>query len=360
MTEELTSFDIAQVGDVLADVSGGVEASMRRELTEVLDKELRQFLFGLVNMPKLANLGAPHVMLRVRTFQTILDDFRGVLGGHYDPTLARIGRTIGFNFGISLLRVLQHAHRVPKKYDALLEFWAKFDSAAQMGEYTLVLKEREGHDAIVDVSIKDLFLTMGYDDDPLRHCPFITGYFEGALDTSMFLWARWIKQSDYKDPTVLWSVAECDDVVREDQGVVRFTLRLVPERWPDLKDLLVRAVDLTEHGSWAESILLGRMVLERGLVHCADEHPPELKFSFERLLQQIERVRLPIDVDRWRQTYAECSQTAHTVKVVNEITVTNILFNVWMCVKEAEHVVLTPEQGAEIKKTRDRYIIKSK
>src|SRR4051812_29988063 len=126
----IEAFDRTHVGDALADVSGGAEDNLRQELTEVLEKELRQFLFGLVNMPKLATMGAPHVMLRVRTFQTILDDFRGELGGEYDPVLTRIGRTIGFNFGITLLRVLRHAGRLPLTYEALLEFWAQFDSAA--------------------------------------------------------------------------------------------------------------------------------------------------------------------------------------------------------------------------------------
>jgi hypothetical protein len=228
MTDVLGSFEVSQVGDVLAEVSGGAEDNLRRELTDVLEKEIRQFLFGLVNMPKLATLGAPHVMLRVRTFQTILDDFRVALGEQYDPILTRIGRAIGFNFGMTLLRVLKHANRLPLEYDALLEFWAKFDSAAQMGEYRLLLKEKSEKDgAVVDVNIKDLFLTLGYeDDDPLRHCPFITGYFDGALDTALFLWTRWIGQSIFKDPRVLWSVAGCDDPSREEHGVVRFSLKL--------------------------------------------------------------------------------------------------------------------------------------
>src|SRR5205807_10173001 len=120
-----------------------------------------QFLFGLVNMPKLATLGAPHVMLRVRTFQTILDDFRIALGEQYDPIRNRIGRAIGFNFGITLLRVLKHANRLPVAYGALLEFWARFDSAAQMGDYRVKIKEAGETGAVVDDNIRDLFLTLG-------------------------------------------------------------------------------------------------------------------------------------------------------------------------------------------------------
>jgi hypothetical protein len=359
MTDHLQSFEVSQVGDVLADVSGGAEDNLRRELTDVLEKEIRQFLFGLVNMPKLATLGAPHVMLRVRTFQTILDDFRGALGEQYDPILTRIGRAIGFNFGITLLRVLKHANRLPLEYDALLEFWAKFDSAAQMGEYRLQLKEYGEGGAVVDVIIRDLFLTLGYeDDDPLRHCPFITGYFDGALDTALFLWTRWIRQSIFKDPRILWSVSGYDAPSREEHGVVHFNLRLIPERWPELKDLLYRAVELGEAKKWNESILSGRMALERGLVRFAEEDPPDLKVSFGKLLDQLARVRAPLDVDRWKRTYAECSETAHTVKVISEMTVSNILFNVWRCLKEVESVVVAPEFLTEIKQNRARYVIR--
>lgn len=357
MTENLIPFERPQVEEVLAEVSGGLETDMRRSLTEILDKGLRDFLFGLVNMPKLAHLGAPHVMLRVRTFQTILDDFRAALENQYDPILTRIGRTIGFNFGISLLRVLRHAQRLPMKYDALLEFWAKFDSAAQMGDYTLVLKEENEHTTQVDVSIKDLFLTLGYEDDePLRHCPFITGYFEGALDTTMLLWTRWIQQSPFKDPKALWSVSKYDDIVREERGVIRFNVTLSEERWPELKNHLARAIELSEREKWTESILAGRIALERSLVCCAAEEP-EQKVSFGRLLELLQKVRLPIDPDLWRRTYAQCSETAHQVKVLSEVTVTNILFNVWRCIKEVEAVTLTPEQSAAIKQNRTKYVI---
>jgi len=362
---EVQAFDTSHVADALADVSGGAEDNLRKELTDVLEKELRQFLFGLVNMPKLATLGAPHVMLRVRTFQTILDDFRGELGDEYDPVLTRIGRTIGFNFGISLLRVLRHAGRLPLEYDALLEFWAQFDSAAQMGEYKLSLKQELGDDglkrATVDVNIKDLFLTLGYeDDDPLRHCPFITGYFEGALDTAMFLWARWIQESIYQTPNVFWSVANYDTPGREEHGVVRFRVELVPERWPALKTLLCRAVELSETRNWEGSILSARMALERALVSLSAETPPDLKVSFGKLLEQLERVRVPIDFTRWRRTYAECSETAHVVKVVSEFSVANIVFNVWRCVKEAESTIVPPEFLKEIKEHRERYVIRDR
>jgi hypothetical protein len=232
-----------------------------------------------------------------------------------------------------------------------------------MGEYKLVLAEdppvaNAKREAIVDVSIKDLFLTLGYEDDnPLRHCPFITGYFEGALDTSMFLWTRWIQPSIYQNPDVLWSVNTHDPPVREEHGVVRFRLKLVQERWPELKNLLSRAVELSEAKNWEGSILSGRMVLERALVSIAEEKPPDLKISFAKLLDQLVRVRVPLDLTRWRRTYAECSETAHTVKVVSEFSVAHILFNVWRCVKEAESVQIAPEFLAEIRQNRGKYMI---
>ena len=358
MTTQLLPFDSSDVADVLAEVAGGMQENLRRELTSLMDRELREFLFGLVNMPKLGNLGAPQVMLRVRTFQTILDDFRGALGDQYDGILKRIGRGIGFNFAITLLRVLRHANRVPKKYDALLEFWAKFDSAAQMGDFKFAIHELSDEQARVEVNIRDLFVTLGYgDDEPLRHCPFITGYLEGALDTSMFLWTRWIRESDFKDPQVLWSVSACDEIVRESPGLVRFNVTLKKEPLPTLKDILARAVDLSETERWGESIITGRVALERSVVCCAQEEPPELKVSFGRVLEQLERVRADLDFEVWRRTYDECSKPAHQVKTLNEVTVTNILFNVWRCVKETESLTLAPELVAEIKKNHFKYVI---
>jgi hypothetical protein len=361
MTTQLGAFDTSEVAEVLAEITGGAQTDIQHELTVLLEKGLREFLLGLVNMPNLGNLGAPQVMLRVRTFQTILDDFRSVLSKQYDPILMRIGRTIGFNFAITLLRVLRHAKKVPLKYDALLDFWAKFDSAAQMGEFKFSLRETDVHSAEVDVSVRDLFLTLGYgEDEPLRHCPFIIGYLEAALDTSMFLWTRWIKETPFRDPPILWNVRlsnEDADVVREDHQVVRFKICLENEHWPDLKQTLAHAINLSEKESWSESIIAGRVALERCLVRAAGEDPPELKVSFGRLLEQFERVRLAIDGKTWRKTYNECSRPAHEVGILNEVTVTNVLFNVWRCVKEAEALIVAPELGADIRRNRATYII---
>jgi hypothetical protein len=353
MTTKYEAFDKNDVADVLTQVTGGVESDLRGQITAVIENGLRDLLFGLVNMQSLADHGAPQVMLRVRTFQTILDDFRNELNEEYDPILRRIGRTIGFNFGITLMRILRGANRIPTEYEALLEFWAKYDSAAQMGEYRLEIKEDrdEADKAEVLVSIKDLFLTVGYDDEPLRHCPFITGYFEAALDTSLFLWTRWIKkESVYKDPKHQWTVVDADeDVSREDEGIISFTVHLSEERWTDLKDNLATAIQKCETKEWVESIRFGRIVLEHGLMILGGEDPAVTKVSFGRLLKQIDKARLPINAKRWERTYADCSKTVHTTMVLNEFNVMSMLFNIWRCVQEVERIQVSEEQIALIR-----------
>lgn len=93
-------------------------------------------------------------------------------------------------------------------------------------------------------------------------------------------------------------------------------------------------------------------------MHAAGENPPDLKVSFGRLLEQLERVRLAIDGDRWRHTYDECSRPAHQIGILNEVSVTNVLFNVWRCVKEVEGLLVAPELGADVRKNREKYIVR--
>lgn len=358
MSEKFEAFERDEVADIMTQVSGGLQTNLRDEITKVIETGIRDFLFGLVNMQSLASHGAPQVMLRVRTFQTILDDFRSSLGDQYNQILTRIGRTIGFNFGVNLLRILKQAKRIPKEYPALLEFWAKFDSAAQMGEYSLDFKRDKvaPNRASVEVSIRDLFLTMGYDDEPLRHCPFITGYFEGAVDTSLFLWTRWLKESDFKDPKIQWAVTRCEDVVKEDEGVISFTVECGPEKFEDLKDNLAKAINECEEKKWIDSIRFGRIVLEHGLMRLADEDPSKIKISFGRLLGQIDKARLPIKTARWKDTYADCSTAVHTNRTLNEFNVMSSLFNIWRCVQEVERITASKEQIDLIKRDGN-YII---
>src|SRR2546423_13868047 len=107
MSHKFEAFDRHDVDDVLTQVTGAGQSDLRDQITTVVENGLRELLFGLVNMQTLADQGAPQVMLRVRTFQTILDDFRNELTGDYDEILRRIGKVIGFNFAISFLRFLK-------------------------------------------------------------------------------------------------------------------------------------------------------------------------------------------------------------------------------------------------------------
>src|SRR5258707_15110717 len=104
-SRRIPAFDKSDVDEVLTAVSGGIEVSVRRHIMESIESGLRDYLAGVVNMTSLGDLGSPQVMLRVRTFQTILDEFRKTLDDRYPQILEHIGRNIGFNFGISLLNI---------------------------------------------------------------------------------------------------------------------------------------------------------------------------------------------------------------------------------------------------------------
>src|SRR5437763_2480713 len=106
------AFDDREVDEVLTSVTGAVELEVKKQISQIVEKAIRDVMFGVVNMTKLGNLGAPQVMLRVRTFQMILDDFKGELGDKYDGILGRIGRNIGFNFGLTLTRILRQSQKI--------------------------------------------------------------------------------------------------------------------------------------------------------------------------------------------------------------------------------------------------------
>src|SRR5262249_27633744 len=98
-------FATPDIDRVLTAVSGGLASDVREHIMQAVDSGLRDYLAGVVNLNSLGDLGTPQVMIRVRTFQTILDEFRRLLDDRYATIIEHIGSSIGFNFGISLIRI---------------------------------------------------------------------------------------------------------------------------------------------------------------------------------------------------------------------------------------------------------------
>jgi hypothetical protein len=350
-------FASPQIDSVLAAVSGGLETNVRTHIMQTIEIGLRDYLAGLVNLNSLGDLGTPQVMIRVRTFQTILDEFRRLLDDRYLSTLQHIGLNIGFNFGISLVRILQNAAWIPLNYEALLKFWALFDSSAHMGHVDFQFAELAPAEATIDVKIQKLFLTLGYGhDEPLRHCNFMVGYLTGAADIASLLWSRWIKSSIYAKPTHWWRVIECTSLGQEKDDVTAFAVSLRPERFTTVRDTFALAISASQDGKWVEAMIDGRICLERALLLIVG-HDPETRISFGRLLEQTQNVRAYMDHERWRIAYAACSDFAHQVKAHNEVAVLGHLFTVWECISEAENVQISPEQAGLLLAARDRYLL---
>jgi hypothetical protein len=349
-------FTISEIDRVLTSVSGGLETDVRQHIMETIETGLRDYLAGVVNLNSLGDLGTPQVMIRVRTFQTILDEFRRLLDERYATSLQHIGLNIGFNFAISLIKILKNANWIPLDFEALLKFWALFDSSAQMGHITFNFELTSTREAVVNSKIKQLFLTVGYgNDEPLRHCDFMVGYHRSTMDVSSMLWTRWIRESIYAKPEVAWRATECVNAGQERDEITAFKTNLRAENLPDVRDTLTLAIEACQKGTWVESMIDARICLENALLRIANIELGT-RFSFGRLLEQLKNVRANMDYEKWRVAYASCSEFAHQVKSHNEIAVLGYLFTVWECVCEAENVQLSSEQAGLLIKAKDKYV----
>jgi hypothetical protein len=350
-------FQSSNLGEVLSQVSGGVEDSVRQHIVERVELGLRDYLAGVVNLNSLGDLGTPQVMLRVRTFQTILDEFRRIIDDRYPQVLETIGRNIGFNFGISLTQILRKADWIPLNFEALLGFWATFDSSAQMGQVHFDYSSAASGEAQVAIRIKNLFLTLGYgQDEPLRHCDFMIGYHLGAADVASMLWTRWISNTIYARPEYAWRALDCVGLGQERDGVTAFALTLRKEKLTDCRDTLAAGIAACETGNWVVAMIDARICLESALLHVSGE-AGSIKVSFGRLLDQLRSVRVDLNYERWKNAYAVCSEFAHQVKAHNEIAVLGYLFLVWECLREAEGIELTNEQAGQVRLARQKFLV---
>lgn len=355
--QDAQPFSVPKIDSVLSSVSGGVAANVREHIMEAVDVGLRDYLAGAVNLNSLGDLGTPQVMIRVRTFQTILDEFRRLLDDRYAGVLEHIGLNIGFNFAISLVKLLQNANWIPLDYESALKFWASFDSSAQMGHITFEYIHEGLGEAAIEARIRNLFLAVGYGhDDPLRHCNFMSGYLLATADVTSLLWTRWIRKSIYAKPEHAWRATTCVSKGQEKDEVTAFRLTLREERFVDVRDTLALAITVCENGSWVEAMIDARICLEDALLRVAG-HPPGTRMSFGRLLEQVKKVRAYLDYEKWSVAYAACSDFAHQVKAHNEIAVLGFLFSVWECVREAEEVELSSEQAGLLTKAKDKYLL---
>lgn len=349
-------FNTPEIDEVLTAVSGGLASDAREHIMQAVDAGLRDYLAGVVNLSSLGDLGTPQVMIRVRTFQTILDEFRRLLDERYADIIEHIGLNIGFNFGISLVRLLKNSNWIPLDFAALLQFWALFDSSAQMGRMGFEYEHEATGEAAVIAKIKHLFLTIGYgQDEPLRHSNFMIGYLASTTDISSLLWTRWIRHSIYARPANSWRTTTCTTDGSERDDVTAFRLELREERFSDDRDTLAHAIEACESEDWVESMIDARICLENSLLHVVGL-PIETRVSFGRLLEQLKNVRANMDVERWKLAYAICSEFAHQRRSHNAIAVLGYLFTVWECLREAEDVELSAVQTGLLAGAREKYI----
>jgi hypothetical protein len=350
-------FKISDIDRVLTSVSGGLAANLRQHVMKAVDISLRDNLGDVVSLSSLAALGTPQVMIRVRTLQTILDEFRRLLAPKYTSILEHVDLNIGFNFGVSLIKTLRNANSIPLDFSALLGFWARFDSTAQMGHFSFDFHLKDTGEAVVETTIKQLFVTLGYgQDEPLRHSSLMVGYLVGAADTASLLWTRWLRASVYENPPRAWCAAKCVSGNHDRDGVTTFSLELREERSPGVRDRLVLAIEACEAGNGVKAMIDARMCLEESMLRIAG-HSKETRFSFGRLLEQLQNVRADINYGKWKTAYDTCSGFAHQAGVHNEVEILGYLFYVWECVREAEGIELSDEQKANLLGRKDKYVL---
>jgi hypothetical protein len=352
---EWKPFRAKDINLVLSSVSGAIASGVRERIMGAVDASLGDYLTGVMNLTSLDDLGTPQVMIRVRTFQTILDEFRKQLDDRYSRVLERIGLNIGFNFGISLIKILNNSHWMALDYEAVLKFWALFDSSAQIGNVDFDLKSNDSDAATVHVRIKRLFLTLGYGaDEPLRHASFMLGYLLGAADVTAMLWTRWIRQSDWQNPKRAWRALGCEVAGTDKDDISAFQIALREEAFPDVRDTFVRAINASEEGKYVDAMMAARICLEESLRRVAG-HPSETRVSFGRLLEEIDGVRADLVFENWKIAYDVCSKYAHQINAENAVL--SNLFLVWECVRDAENVVLSSEQRANLADAQHKYLL---
>ncbi|MEM3402969.1 MAG: hypothetical protein QXJ17_00245 [Nitrososphaeria archaeon] len=192
------------------------------------------------------------IILRATTVQTLLDGARDHAGPElYGKLLQRWGEEIGISFGHILIETLKQKNRLPKNYKTILVVWAIFDSSARWGDIKVNLFDE--NKKMAEVKISKNFLTIGYEHEVHRHCPFFEGYLKGVTTQAFMEWTRWANNI-YQTPrkTLL-----CESVSESQKGEnCVFQMKFKVEELKEACNKLVESFEAHDSGRWEESIRL--------------------------------------------------------------------------------------------------------
>ena len=356
MSEKLPKgFDREGAERVLSTSKGEqIKIDLSKRITEIIDEDLSEFFtkeVAVLNMDALKKAGMPHVMLRVGTIQTILDEFRKALEPGYESALREIGEQVGLTFSIDLINFLRKSMNLPLDQEALLEFWAIFDSSADMGKISVDPRIKDNR---IQVGIENSFLTKNYEEDKHRHCAFFQGYIRGVVDTSICQWTRWIAETRYAPPAQKWWVESVVKGCPPASENCEFVVNLLEERYPQSRSAFSSSIRSIQQQNYGDASLSARLALERALkepLGIDDEVP----VSFARLLKAYQETQVPLAYSRWLFSYDEISKTAHEVRIVNYHEAIGTILSVKKLLDEWTQISLSEEQRRSLLAKKSEY-----
>ncbi len=181
---ETQAIDKTDIDEVLGYARTKVDEDLRSELLQYVEKviietESRMKASFIETNGRLLKTGIDNVALRTQTVHLLLNEFRSAIeeNSKFENVLYLAGLNVGRSFFDDFWNFQLRENIIPRTYDVLLSFWARYDSSAGFGQFEL--SEETEITPTITLFIKNSFLTrglLGFESTIHPFCSFMLGY----------------------------------------------------------------------------------------------------------------------------------------------------------------------------------------
>jgi hypothetical protein len=315
-----------EISQVLGFTGNELRDRLRRDLKQEVDRALEKYFSGslLFNLDMLRRVNMPHVVLRVKTVQYLLDNFRERFGDQereYKHLLEKIGYKVGTGFGIDFIGfLLAIPKQMPINQETLVETWTTFDSSAEWGKLRAVTSSTD----VISIGIEDSFLIRTYEKPKHQHCAFLKGYVRGVLDEVLLEWSHIVGNPPHNIPVAKVEVGQNLEKTHERMCVFENAIR--PETLPKTRDAIFMAVQSYRQGDYVDAVEKTRIVIEYAIKESL-KLPVAGHIKFSAALQPCAKYIKGFDLAPWTEVWNMSSKSHHILAQYTEDQAFDILFN---------------------------------
>lgn len=319
---KLTIFWKEEASEICDEIDIITKKHLKKEIHDALDKRIDALLDKIPmtydkKSGTLLKTGMETVSFRTKTFGLLLDALTAnYKKDTYENILRTVGELTGSSFSLDLFHYLRKIQKIPKDYEALLHFWAGYDSSAGFG--IIEIKDFSEDDKYIDINVSNSYLVRSQKEKEKenwhKYCSYLEGYIYGTLYESLSELYHLLDETEiYRPPNnLLKPILPIQDKPKD--TICQFRVNIDIEKLTHASKQLYKAKKGYRDRSYIEGASSARTVFEYSLKELFDI-PLEDPTSFYRLrrgfFDYCPSKDIKVKLKHYDSAYAKASEILH-------------------------------------------------